>query len=298
MSHTAHHALGFREIRPRPSADELRAYYAQQYFQQARGSYELHYSETELAWIRSRSRVRVDAVVDAWRGLPDPTSPRRLLDVGCGEGFGMQAFRDRGWDVRGLDFSVAGIRAQNPRLEPFLIAGDVQESITAEVAASNRYDCVTLINVLEHVLDPITLMESIHELLLPHGVLVVTVPNDFSLLQALALSEGHVEREYWVAPPDHLQYFDSDALASISDATGWRVIDLLGDFPIEWFLFHPGSNYSRLPAVGKLAHMARCAIEAQALSGKVSDALKFQRGLAAAGMCRNITALLASSRLK
>lgn len=294
MSKVSRHPLGFREIQPRPTKEELAAYYERQYFQQARGSYELTYGPAERSWIEAKGRVRVTVVERALASALTPSGScrRAVLDVGCGEGFGLEAFRVAGWTIRGLDHSVAGVRAQNPHLEPFLVAGDIVDSIGAELAFGRRYDCITLINVLEHVLDPVGLMESLHGLLLPGGVFVVTVPNDFSELQTLARAEGHTNREYWVAPPDHLQYFNRDSLRSTSAATGWAVVDMLGDFPIEWMLFHPGSNYLTNPSAGKPAHRARYTLELGALAGDPTDAIMFQRGLAAVGMCRNITAVL------
>jgi hypothetical protein len=46
------HALGYWEIAEKPSPDDLRAYYAQKYFQEARGSYEHSYDSAELAFFR------------------------------------------------------------------------------------------------------------------------------------------------------------------------------------------------------------------------------------------------------
>jgi 2-polyprenyl-3-methyl-5-hydroxy-6-metoxy-1,4-benzoquinol methylase len=294
MSQVGPHALGYWEIQPRPSKEELAAYYSHQYFQQAKGSYELVYGDKERAWIEAKSRLRVAIVEGHLGGGLTIGKPRAVLDIGCGEGFGLDAFQRAGWRIRGLDHSVAGVRAQNPHVEPFLAAGDVGDLMAAELASGNRYECITLINVLEHVLDPVSLLASAHDLLQPEGIFVVTVPNDFSELQALARAEGCANRDYWVAPPDHLQYFDRCSLGRIAEATGWVVADLLGDFPIEWFLFHPGSNYMTDPALGKGAHRARISLELQALSGTAQDAASFQRGLAAVGMCRNITAILVS----
>ena len=294
MSQVVLHPLGYWEIQPRPSKEELAAYYSRQYFQQAKGSYELVYGAKERAWIEAKSRLRVAVVEDHLGGGSTIDNPRSILDVGCGEGFGLDAFQRAGWRIRGLDHSVAGVRAQNPHVEPFLLAGDVGDQMAAELASGSRYDCITLINVLEHVLDPVGLLASAHDLLQPHGVFVVTVPNDFSELQALARAEGFAGRDYWVAPPDHLQYFDRRSLGRIAEATDWAVADLLGDFPIEWFLFHSGSNYMADPGLGKAAHRARFMLELEALRGSMRDAAAFQRGLAAVGMCRNITAILIS----
>ena len=42
---------------------------------------------------------------------------------------------------------------------------------------------------------------------------------------------------------------------------GFDVVDAFASFPIDWFLFHPGSNYVRTPGAGKATHQARMALD-------------------------------------
>jgi hypothetical protein len=71
----------------------------------------------------------------------------------------------------------------------------------------------------------------------------VTVPNDFSELQEKLLEEQEITDRFWIALPDHLSYFTSKSLAATAEATGWCCQSVQGDFPIDLYLAHPGSNY-------------------------------------------------------
>jgi hypothetical protein len=144
------------------------------------------------------------------------------------------------------------------------------------------------------VIDPVDLLKSLRELVSPEGVAVVTVPNDYSIIQCAALELGHIDEAFWIVAPDHLSYFDHNSLVNIANATGWHCADINCDFPIDWYLFHSGSNYIRDKKLGKAAHFARIHIENLINEQPVEYASGFWRSLAQLGMGRNITAFLRS----
>jgi hypothetical protein len=143
-------------------------------------------------------------------------------------------------------------------------------------------------------LDPINLLKSLQKLVAPDGFLVVTVPNDFSITQQAALSLGHIDTPFWVAPPDHLTYFDRSSLKNIASATNWKCLEMLGDFPVDWFLFHSNSNYVRDKSLGKDAHKARIQIENLIHKQPIDNVIQFWSAAAEIGIGRDITAILRS----
>jgi len=66
---------------------------------------------------------------------------------------------------------------------------------------------------------------------------------------------------------------------------------MLGDFPIDWFLFHSGSNYVRNRSLGKAAHYARVQIENLINNEPVEDVVRFWSAAAKIGIGRDITAV-------
>lgn len=118
---------------------------------------------------------------------------------------------------------------------------------------------------------------------------MITVPNDYSITQLAAREYQHIDTDFWVAPPDHLNYFNSESLCSVAEATGWKCIELLADFPIDWFLFHPGSNYVRDKELGKAAHRARVQLEMVIHQISTDDVINFWSALAKLGVGRDIT---------
>lgn len=281
------HFLGYYEIKEKPSLDELSSYYAQKYYQDGTGSYEVTYKQSELDFINAKLS-RIHYLVNKHHAIQPGLS---LLDVGCGEGFALAYFDANDFKVSGLDFSSAGIRQQNPDFEKCINTGDLFSLLQEKHLAGPRYDVILLQNVLEHVIDPLNLLHSIKELLTPEGLVIVTVPNDFSLTQKILLEEDCIDREFWVSPPDHLSYFNRESLQSILMHSGFSVLDLIADFPIDWYLFNRNSNYVHDPSTGKEAHLSRVMIENMLHANDISDVVDFYRSLAKLGSGRDITAV-------
>ncbi len=280
------HELGFMTVSEKPSSSDLQKYYSEKYYQQGLGSYDTSYTDEEISYFNAKIAQRYHLIK---RYFKDSGS---FLDVGCGEGFALNFFKNKGWNSQGLDFSSAGVTAQNPQCINLLKTGNIFDLLSAEVESGKRYDIIWLQNVLEHVLDPVGLMRSLKQLILPSGGLIITVPNDFSLAQEGAMQKGHVAREFWVTPPDHLNYFNHRSLLNMTNVIGWDCLEILGDFPVDWFLFNPNSNYIEDKSLGKSAHFARVEIENILHKQPIDDLINFWAAAGRLGVGRDLTVLL------
>ena len=287
---------GHRSVAPMPSQQELEAFYRDTYFQTVPTSAYAHrYSDEELA----QRRVRAAMLVHAAGGHVDRaggTGPLRLFDIGFGEGFELDAGRAAGMQVSGIDYTLDALRRFHPQLESSVRAGDPLAALDGLSTTGDRYDVVVLRNVLEHVREPRQLLAAAGSVVRPGGVIAVTVPNDFSDMQADLMARGFVDQEYWVAPPQHLQYFRADRFGAFAQSCGLTMVDVVGDFPIEIFLYHAGSNYVRDPALGKAAHHARVMIDLLCARHGLERFTAFCRAAAGVGLARAFTAFLVLPR--
>lgn len=281
------HELGFLEVVDRPTAEALSEYYAQAYFQNAASSsFRTSYSEEELEVIE----LRIAQKAGQARTLLSDDQPGSLLDVGCGEGFVLRYFERLGWQVQGIDYSRAGVQQVNPAYADHVEQGDVFELLEARIASEKQYDLVWLGNVLEHVLDPVSLLQSLRCLVAPDGLLVVTVPNDGTPYHEELYATGTIPDRFWIAVPDHLSYFTADSLRRTAEATGWDCLSIQGDFPIDLFLAHDGSNYVADRSQGAAAHRARLMLERLIGQAGIEASNRFYAALVDVGFGRNLTA--------
>ncbi|OQA34675.1 MAG: hypothetical protein BWY57_00311 [Betaproteobacteria bacterium ADurb.Bin341] len=282
--------LGYYELETRPTQEELKAYYADKYYQSAQGSYEIAYSDAEKAYFRNKIAQKLIAA-NPHLDLSSARAPR-FLDVGAGEGWALAYFSEQRWDCVGLDYSSFACASQNPDIAGTMQVGDVYENMAALIGAGERFDLILLDNVLEHVLDPLALLVELRSLLQTGGVLLVEVPNDFSRLQQYLLDHEHIDRLFWVVAPDHISYFGPEGLTALSREAGWEVRDLISDYPIDLGLINPLTNYVMDRSLGKPCHRAR--IEAENLFHAISPekTVGLYRALADLGLGRDLTVVL------
>jgi 2-polyprenyl-3-methyl-5-hydroxy-6-metoxy-1,4-benzoquinol methylase len=275
--------LGYYEILPKPSAEYLQAYYNSKYYgtEKINNQYNYTYTEEEV------SHKRIDPA-EALTYTGDRCGC--LFEIGFGEGFFLDYFDRQGWKIDGVDFTIDGLKSYHPHLVGRVSAGDVFEAIEGLAARSNKFDLVVCNNVLEHVIDPVHLLQQLRQLLLPSGVARIVVPNDGSWLQHEIVDRKLAESDYWVCPPDHLNYFNVQSFVAILENAGLKVIDLLGTFPIDLFLLNPSSNYQQQPNNGRNCHFARVAFENSLWQRSASNAIEFRRGCGRAGIGRDLVA--------
>ncbi|MBA4096902.1 MAG: hypothetical protein C0484_09070 [Rhodospirillum sp.] len=285
---------GFQSVDPLPNPQALAEFYSKLYYQAPQSaSYQASYSPDELEQRYLRGRVTLNAIAQVAPGSP---ADRDFLEVGCGEGFQLKVAKDAGYRIKGIDFSDFGLRRFHPGLADSIEAGDAFAILDRVVSANERYDICCLQNVLEHVIDPRALMGQIRRLLKPDGVAVITVPNDFSRIQMKAEAQGLISRQYWVAPPQHLHYFNTSTLPPFMAAMGFATLDAFADFPIEFFLYHPGSNYIENSSAGKQAHKARVELDLLLAENGIAPLLGLCQAMTKCGIGRNVTVIARPSR--
>jgi len=252
---------GYRRLDPLPTQEELDRFYREQYYDLLKAGgrtpdlrrlmYGGEEAQSEIMWLSET----------LWRDIRDVLGQhlsykreRWLLDVGCGPGHFGRYMREAGWNVMGVEPSRD--TAEIPRSFGITVYNSVEECLDR---TNQQFDAVTLLNVLEHVLDPASIVQEIRLLLNNDGILVVRVPNDFSALQECASQKLNCE-PWWIAIPDHINYFNFETLSRFFKRLGFKVIDKMGDFPMEMFLLF-GDVYINNPEVGTQYHKKRVAFE-------------------------------------
>lgn len=120
-------------------------------------------------WFVARRRAAARFVRDT---APD-RKPLRILDAGCGTGAMLDLFRRwPGVEVTGMDISPEALRFTRSRGHEGLVEGD----LASLPFASESFDVVTSLDVIEHVQDDRRAVAEISRVLRPGGVMVATVP--------------------------------------------------------------------------------------------------------------------------
>ncbi|HYC00266.1 MAG TPA: class I SAM-dependent methyltransferase [Candidatus Limnocylindrales bacterium] len=129
--------------------------------------------------------------VAAYRFASTLSAGKRVLDAGCGEGFGTQIIADVAKEVVGVDYSDQAI-SECRRLWSKPNLRFQQVDLTRPGSFTDTFDVVLNFQVIEHIADPLPFLRGLHARLAPEGVLIMTTPNR---LRTVSENPYHV-REY------------------------------------------------------------------------------------------------------
>jgi 2-polyprenyl-3-methyl-5-hydroxy-6-metoxy-1,4-benzoquinol methylase len=138
--------------------------------------------------------------------------PPLILDVGCGVGLLLDEARRRGWRTQGVELSDWGVRrARHLGLDVF------QGTLEEAGLAPSSYDAVFMIDVLEHLADPVRTLANVAQVLRPGGVLCLVTPNAAS---AAARALGS---RWWGLLPGHVVLFPHRRLCELLCIMGFGI---------------------------------------------------------------------------
>lgn len=131
-----------------------------------------------------------------------------LLDVGAGEGHASFAAKQRGFTVLACEPNpqARALFAEKLGTEPdpsFFGDQYIQQLNT-------KMDVAISSHVLEHIVDPLRFLQDLYSVVAPGGVVVISVPLFGSIVTAVL-----GERDPFVSPPVHLNYFSLAALRKL-----------------------------------------------------------------------------------
>lgn len=149
----------------------------------------------------------------------------RVLDVGCGRGALGEAIRKAGWEVWGIEHSEEACRSARSRLD-HLIEGDFLDGEFVERSLAGRdFDVLIFSDVLEHLYDPRSVLETYLRYLKPEGKVLISVPNAVVWTNRLQWALGHVHyADTGVMDRTHIRFFTFRTARQLVEATGCRVI--------------------------------------------------------------------------
>lgn len=278
--------FGFLQVHPTPTKEEIVSYYKQEFYSSNYGQVNnssLEYEEKDRVFNEIK-RGHLYTLLSKTIKKND-LSGLHLFDIGCGFGYMLSYFKAKGLICTGCEPSGEAVKhAQANGLDVL----SIEEMGLNELNLSSSADIVTLMNVLEHVAEPIEMIRTIRDkFITSNGILYIEVPNDFSHFQMAAQKTLNLP-EWWVSPPAHLNYFNKDTLAALLQGCGFEVVRYHASFPIEMFLLF-GENYIEDKSLGRSCHEKRVAFEkALCEYGSEENLLQMYQAFAKLGIGRTI----------
>ena len=145
----------------------------------------------------------------------------RVLNVGCGDGFFTaktpQRFNLK--NVYGLDISSKPVdlaRLKHPEI-------NFRQGVLNHIPeVSNSIDSVTMIEVIEHLVDVEGALKELFRAMRPGGILLITTTG-FNLLKQVIIAIFFFEKYFYPTNP-HIRFFKKSTLADILSKNGFSIM--------------------------------------------------------------------------
>jgi 2-polyprenyl-3-methyl-5-hydroxy-6-metoxy-1,4-benzoquinol methylase len=162
----------------------------------------------------------------------------RALDIGCDVGLLLQVARDDGFEeLRGLE-PVPAAASVAARIPGAVISGEFYEQADFP---SDHFDLITLVHVVDHLVDPIAILERVRGHLAPGGLALAVVHNSRSLLARL-LGERFPPYNLY-----HHYFFDPATLKRLFERAGFEPMRVASTYNT----YSVGFLAQRLPGMPK-----------------------------------------------
>ncbi len=148
--------------------------------------------------------------LEKWTGV---ANGRRLLDVGAYIGVFVETAKAAGWNAIGVEPSQWAAKVAQAQGLPV-----IEGTLEAAELVGQRFDVVTMWDVIEHVADPMAELAKSFDLLEPGGFLAVHT-MDIDSLAAKVMGR----RWPWLMDM-HIHYFSKRTLAEMLERVGFEVV--------------------------------------------------------------------------
>ncbi|MDD5254395.1 MAG: class I SAM-dependent methyltransferase [Candidatus Nanoarchaeia archaeon] len=172
---------------------------------------------------------------------------KKVLDVGCYDGYFAEKIKDMGNDVLGLDISEQAVKLCNQRGIK-CIEADLEERLPLK---DKTFDVIYAGGIIEHVFDTDNFLKELNRILKYNGVLLLDTPNIAALNKRIKLLMGkNPDTDIGIfslngkKSSGHIRYFTIKTLEKLLNRNGFSITEFKTDF----ILF----NRFRLIKLGKL----------------------------------------------
>ena len=157
-----------------------------------------------------------------------PKEAVKILDVGCGNGIFANLIKERNKaEVWGIELmEQEAIKAKEILHKTFI--GPCEDHIDA--LPDNYFDAIYFNDVLEHLVDPYTVLERIKSKLSTNGVVISSIPNIryHNVFIKLVVKKEFEYQSFGVLDKTHLRFFTKKSIYNMFTNLGYDVVKHIG----------------------------------------------------------------------
>ncbi|HUZ50383.1 MAG TPA: methyltransferase domain-containing protein [Candidatus Dormibacteraeota bacterium] len=132
---------------------------------------------------------------------------KRVLDVGCATGYLAKVLQSRQCDTVGIDINPKAAEEARKYCSRVVVT-DLDNASIAEAVGDDTFDIIVFADVLEHLRNPLRVLDEARSLLREGGFALISLPNIAHGAVRLALLQGNFDyQELGLLDDSHLRFF-------------------------------------------------------------------------------------------
>ncbi len=279
---------GYYERIDMPSTDKFNEMYTEEFYQGKAGSTSYNHEYTEQEFRNFvRNAAKKELVINR---LIKTSGKKSFLDIGCGEGYVLDYFYKRGWEVTGMDLSEYGLLAHNPHIRSFLLQGDSNKYLEDMINRGKKFDVVNCDLYIECCTDPVRTLKNMKSVIKPDlGMAIIRVANCMSPLHIQLLERGILQESTWFDRVGNFAFFGKEALTNLLEKLDYECLEWYGDTFVDFNLINPIANYYDVEGIGKTCYKAMLDIEDIMEQESLEKMVELEKIMGDMGFGRHIT---------
>lgn len=169
-----------------------------------------------------------------------PKDAKTILDVGCGEGMFALSLSGENNDLEtwGIEINQKIAEIAKKNLDKVLI-GDVDKLINE--LPDSYFDCVIFNDVLEHMVNPYSILAVIKKKLRDNGVVVCSIPNvrHVRVLRDLLFKKQWKYEDAGILDRTHLRFFTKRSIIDMFNDLDYEILKIQGIHATKLWMFIP-----------------------------------------------------------
>ncbi len=138
---------------------------------------------------------------------------KSLLDIGAANGIFLNISKKFGYDAVGIEPSEYLVAEGKERFGVEIFKGTIEEFYSEK-----RFSVITMLDLIEHLVEPNDIFKYVNNLIIKHGILVIVTPDISSLASKI------FRNKWWHYRIAHINFFDLKSLKRILEKNGFEII--------------------------------------------------------------------------
>jgi 2-polyprenyl-3-methyl-5-hydroxy-6-metoxy-1,4-benzoquinol methylase len=152
---------------------------------------------------------------------------KRVLEVGPGVGHVTKQLTQRGCTVTCIE-KDKNMSEMAKEFCAHMIVGDIEANAIGQQLSTKQFDVITFGDVLEHLRDPVEVLNNLRPLIAPAGYLVASIPNVAHRSLRLSLLFGEFDyADMGLLDRTHLRFFTIRTIEKMMNESGLKIVDMV-----------------------------------------------------------------------